>query len=100
MLNLHQGDAYMMHKLTIKALTIRKLPEQVADAVRKRSEEAHLSFNKAVVSLLQEHLNEGQHKKTKKRDLTGFLGTWTEEEARQFDQALRQQRRIDPEMWK
>jgi hypothetical protein len=103
MLKLHQSDAYHDAALGgtgMKALTIRNLPAEVADAVSKRSEEFHMSFSKAFVSLLEEHLSEGRLKKKKKRDLSWFLGTWTDEEARQFDEALREQRKIDPEMWK
>jgi hypothetical protein len=33
-------------------------------------------------------------------DLDRFFGTWTEQEADVFDQALREQRQIEPEMWK
>jgi len=90
----------MMKKKTIKALTIRKLPEEVADAVRGRAEENQSSFSKALVSLLQEHLSEGKIAVRKKRDLSWIAGTMSEEDATAFDQALREQRRIDPEMWK
>jgi hypothetical protein len=84
----------------MKALTIRNLPEQVADAVQKRAEEQHLSFSRALVSLLEEHLSPGKPRIKKKRDLSYIAGSWTEKEAREFDEALREQRQIDPEMWK
>ena len=34
------------------------------------------------------------------RDLDHLAGTWSEEEYQQFMLALREQRQIDPEMWK
>lgn len=84
----------------MKALTIRNLPSEVASAVAERAEKMHASFSKAIVSLLQEHLAERSQQVRKKRDLKWFVGTWTEKEAGEFDKALREQRRIDPEMWK
>ena len=101
MLYLHHGDAIvMMKKKTLKALTIRKLPEEVADAVRGRAEENQSSFSKALVALLQEHLSEGKVKVKKKRDLAWITGTLSDQDAAAFDQSLKEQRRIDPEMWK
>lgn len=90
----------MRRKKFIKALTIRKMPDEVADAVQGRAEENQISFSKALVTLLQEHLSEHQSKQKKKRDLSWFTGKWSEEEAQNFDKALKEQRRIDPEMWK
>jgi hypothetical protein len=45
----------------------------------------------------------GATKKTKRavhHDLDRFFGTWTKEEADAFDERLREQRQIEPEMWK
>ena len=33
-------------------------------------------------------------------DLDRFFGTWTKKEADAFDEALREQRQVEPEMWK
>ena len=100
MLYLHHGDADMMNHKTLKALTIRKMPDEVADAVRARAEENQTSFSKALVALLQDHLAEGKVKIKKKRDLSWMAGTLSEKDAAAFDQSLKEQRRIDPEMWK
>jgi hypothetical protein len=89
----------MMHKKRIKTLTIRKLPEEVADAVHKRAEEGGMSFSKALISLLQERLRSGVPKKKKKRDLS-YMRTWTQKEYDDFMADLADQRKIDPEMWK
>lgn len=89
----------MMRK-QIKTLTIRKLPEEVADAVRKRAEEGGMSFSKAFVALLQEHLGIVSTQKKKKCDLSQFAGAWSEKEYKDFMESLAEQRRIDPEMWK
>ena len=88
-----------MPKPKIKALTLRNLPDQVADAVQKRAEESGMSFSRALIALLQEHLG-GAPKPKKKRDLSFFRNAWTEEEYQEFMKDLADQRRIDPKMWK
>jgi len=37
-------------------------------------------------------------KRVKRRDLSDLVGSWVEDPA--FDEAIRDQDRIDPEMWK
>ncbi|MFV1979275.1 MAG: hypothetical protein ACC649_07970 [Myxococcota bacterium] len=32
-------------------------------------------------------------------DLDDLAGTWSEEETAEFDRALREQRRVDPDLW-
>lgn len=95
MLYLHQGDALMMQK-KIKALTLRNLPDEVQDAIRKRAEETGWSFSRALISLLQERLSTSKPKK--KRDFS-YMGTWTQEEYDEFMKSLAEQRRIDPKDW-
>ncbi len=85
----------------MNAITVRNLPPAVAKAVRAKARKEKLSLNRAIISLLEEATGTGQ---TKKRvvdhDLDKFFGTWTEGEADAFDAALREQRQIDPEMWR
>jgi len=49
---------------------------------------------------MEEHIAENRPFREKKRDLSYIAGTWTQEQAKEFDEALREQRQIDPEMWK
>ena len=100
MLTLHQGDALMMQKSFMKALTIRKLPQEVADAVHRRAEEAHMSLSKALITLLEEKIVGRAAKKKKKRDLNYIAGSWSDQAFREFDESLAEQRKIDPGMWK
>ena len=84
----------------MNAITVRNLPPAVAKAVREKARKEKLSLNKAIVKLLEEATGVGSGKRRAVRhDLDRFFGTWTGEEAAAFDQALREQRQIDPEMW-
>ena len=83
------------------AITVRNLPPKVAKAIREKARKERLSINKAVVKLLEEATGAAREsKRPVYHDLDRFFGTWTKEEADAFDEALREQRRIDPEMWK
>jgi hypothetical protein len=84
----------------VNAITVRNLPPAVAKAVRLKAKRERLSLSQAVVKLLESATAEAQPKEpTVHHDLDRFFGTWTKEEADEFDEALREQRRIDPEMW-
>ena len=85
----------------MNAITVRNLPPAVARAVKERARKEKLSLNKAIVRLLEEATGAGKAKKrVVHHDLDKFFGTWTKEEADAFDEALREQRQIDPEMWR
>ncbi len=85
----------------MNAIPVRKLPPAVARAVKEKARREKLSLNKAIVRLLEEAT--GTEKGTKRvvhHDLDEFFGTWTKREADAFDEALREQRQIEPEMWR
>lgn len=85
----------------MNAITVRKLPPAVARAVKEKARREKLSLNKAIVRLLEEATGtERGREKVVHHDLDKFFGTWTEREADAFDEALREQRQIEPEMWK
>ncbi len=85
----------------MNAITVRNLPPAVAKAVKDRARKEKLSLNKAIVSLLEEATGAGKgRKRAVHHDLDKFFGTWTRKEADAFDRALKEQRQIDPEMWK
>lgn len=85
----------------MNAVTVRNLPPEVAKAVKEKARKEKLSLNKAIVRLLEEATGvEKGKKKVVHHDLDRFFGTWTKEEADAFDEAMREHRQIDPEMWK
>jgi hypothetical protein len=96
----------MMHdvhrqELTMNAITVRNLPPAVAKAVKEKARKEKLSLNKAVVRLLEEATGaEKGKKRVVHHDLDHLAGTWSEAEYQEFMVALREQRQIDPEMWK
>ena len=86
----------------MKAITLRNVPGKVAHAIEAKAREMHASLNRAVVMLLEERLGLGEVKKHGRiyHDLDHLIGAWSKEEADEFDKALREQRKIDPELWR
>jgi hypothetical protein len=85
----------------MNAITVRNLPPAVAKAVKEKARKEKLSLNKAIVKLLEEATGaEKGDKKVVHHDLDHLAGTWSEAEYQEFMAALREQRQIDPEMWK
>ena len=84
----------------MNAISVRNLPPAVAKAVKDKARKEGLSLNKAIVKLLEEATGVRPRKRSVHHDLDRFFGTWSSEEADAFDRALKEQRPIEPEMWK
>jgi DNA-binding ferritin-like protein (Dps family) len=83
------------------AITVRNLPPEVARAIRAKAKRERLSINKAVVKLLEEATGAAKPSRpVLHHDLDRFAGRWSQEEYDQFMESLREQRAIEPEMWK
>jgi hypothetical protein len=83
----------------MKAITLRKIPRELAEMVKERAHSSHTSFNKAVLSLLEERMG-GSTTKQQHNDLDHLFGSWNKREASPIDKALSRQRNIDRELWK
>lgn len=86
----------------MKAITLRNIPPEVSRYIEEKSEELGLSLNKTVLRLLEEHLQPADSSPLGARvhhDLDDLAGVWSEEEAEEFETSLREQRRIEPELW-
>jgi hypothetical protein len=86
----------------MKAITLRNLPPKVAKTVQQRAKQKKTSVNKAVIELLEESTGGRAQKKTPVRyhDLDQLIGTWTNEEADEFDKLIAEQRTVDPDLWR
>lgn len=85
----------------MKAITLRNLPPDLDKAIRKRARRRHMSVNKAVIGLLEDHLTQDKRKRAELyHDLDDLCGSWTEDAAAAFDRVLATQRTIDQTLWK
>ncbi len=62
----------------MRTITLRDLPVDLVKAIRRRATEQGMSFNRALVGLLQESLGKSRQrrKRTVYRDLDALAGSW------------------------
>lgn len=88
----------------MKPITLRNVPPPVARAIRERAKRESLSLNRAVVGLLEEATGQPQNKARAPKqalyhDLDKFSGSWTKQEADEFERSLKEQRKVNPKDW-
>ena len=88
----------------MKPITLRNVPPPLARAIKQKAKRERLSLNRAVVGLLEEATGQPESKargpkKGLNYDLDKFSGSWTKEEADEFDASLKEQRKLNPKDW-
>ena len=76
-------------------LTIRNVPDAVADRLKRLSRERGSSVNSTVLELLARAVDV----RSRRARLEEYA-TWTDEDAEDFDDVLAAQRVIDAELWR
>jgi len=86
----------------MKAITLRNLPPELTQIIRRKADEQHASINKVVISLLEKSAGVRTKKSEKVlyHDLDALAGSWSREEAAAFNKAMAKQRIVDPELWR
>lgn len=87
----------MPHQLTIR------YDEEVRRQIENLAEREGLSLNQAVLRLLRK--GAGIEPGAQEKDVIGssldwFAGSWNEQQAREFDEAVADFEKIDEELWK
>ncbi len=80
-------------------ITIRNMPASLEERLRKLARAGNTSLNKTIQTLLYESLGLTGDS-GKKRDLTDLSGSWTESEAKLFEESIHELDQIDEKMWK
>ena len=78
-----------------RQLTIRNVPDAVAERLERLSRQRDESLNATVVSLLVEAVDY----EARRERLARYV-TWTPEDVADFDEALRAQRTVDDDLWR
>jgi hypothetical protein len=83
----------------MKSMTIHQMDDLLAEHIEQRAQENGESLNSTIKGLLAKALGlsarEGEPQGYRR-----FLGTWSEEEAGEFDSAVADFGRIDPGDWR
>jgi hypothetical protein len=87
---------------SLQQVTLRGLDPRVAAEIQKIAGAENLSLNQAALRLLKKGagIAEGTPSRTIGRLLDRWIGTWTEEEARELLKAIQSCEQIDTEMWR
>ena len=87
----------------MKQITLRDIPDNIANIVKKQAKANKLSLNKAFISLLEKATDIKSKKKAVKtiyHDLDHLCGAWTKKDSKKFEKDLEVQRKIDEDLWK
>ena len=77
--------------------TIRKVPQNIDHALRRRAREQGKSLNEVMIEALARGAGLGEQR-VRQRDLGDIAGTWRHDPA--FDAAVAAQDAVDEELWK
>ena len=88
----------------MRQMTLRDIPEEVEMVARNEASRKGISLNKAFLSLLRKGMQQTKVQTSSATSQSNstfsrFCGTWNEEDAAEFDDALMAQRKIDNEAW-
>jgi DNA polymerase III delta subunit len=84
----------------MRAITLRNIPPEVQKAIQRKAREKKISANRAVIELLRERVGILENKKKVYHDLDDLAGSWSAKEAKSFEKALGELRRIDEDLWR
>lgn len=82
------------HAYMAKQLTIRGVPDEVAERLAHVSREKGCSLNQTVVDILKQAV--GFHERRQRLER---YATWTDDDLAAFNAALAEQRVIDDDLW-
>jgi plasmid stability protein len=86
-----------MHGGDVRNLTIRNVPDELAEALEREKGRRSGSLNQTVIELLSQGLGVAG---PRSNGLARLAGTWTEEEYREFEKNVAPFEEIDPELWR
>jgi plasmid stability protein len=79
-------------------ITLRNVPDGVRHKLKLVACQRHQSMNATALTLLQESLGL-KPSCERQRDLSAIVGSWSEEEAREFERNTAVFEQVDEELW-
>jgi hypothetical protein len=87
----------------VKQFTVRGFDDDLEREIRRVAEREDISLNEALIRLLRRGAGlatDGPSWDRVGSSLDHLAGTWSEEEAREFNEIQRDFERVDPGLWK
>jgi hypothetical protein len=79
-------------------ITLRKVPENIYKQLGQIAKKKKTSINKTIIYLLKKSLGIDEET-NRKRDLSDLSGTWSNEQAKEFNSKIKIFEKIDNEVW-
>ena len=80
-------------------ITLRDVPQELDHRLRELARARNRSLNRTIIEVLMESLHLGDGK-DRKRDVSDLAGTWSDEDAQEFEANMRVFEQVDDEIWK
>lgn len=95
---------YLVEESLSRIITLRNMPEELERRIEDMAEVEGTSLAQTAIRLLLRATGLGERAMTRgsgKRyhELDALAGTWSEDDAAEFDRALAEQRTIEPGLW-
>ena len=84
----------------MKSITVHGIDERTEKLIKKRAKSEGKSVNKVMKGLLAEALGIDKNKQDNREEFLDLFGIWTEEEGKQFFEAIKDLETVHPEDWK
>lgn len=82
-------------------MTIRGIDDEVAKLLKDRAKSEEMSVNGIILKMVKESLGIEKKKRIKTyHDLDHLAGTWSEKDAKEFQERVAVMEKIDEELWK
>jgi hypothetical protein len=85
--------------MTSSNFNLRGIPSEVMDLLKQEAKKLHTSVNILILQIIEKGLG-FTNKKTKYHDLDDLAGTWSNEEAKNFQKNTSYFEKIDKDLWK
>ena len=87
----------------MQQLTVRGFDDELSSAIQRLAKREGISLNQAVLRLLRKGTGLADHGAGRAKvgsSLDHLIGTWTQEQADEMDEALQEFETIDEELWR
>jgi len=80
------------------SFNLRGIPTEVMSMLKQEAKRLHISVNVLILKMIEQGLGFSRPKR-KYHDLDHLAGTWSEEEAEEFENNTKYFEKIDKELW-
>lgn len=84
----------------MSTISIHNLDSDIEQKIKGLAKEKNQSMNKTIKEILREKFSSTNQRPNNRKRFEKFSGLWSEEEAKQFQEATKDFETINPEDWK